>query len=48
MMTVAAHLFWGIWSVVQAGNSSIDFDYLSYAKLRFDAYAYHKELFDLA
>jgi len=31
---LAPHLFWGIWAVVQARFSPIDFDFLNYAKLR--------------
>ncbi|PVU88719.1 hypothetical protein BB561_005732 [Smittium simulii] len=34
----ASSLYWGIWSLIQANFSEIDFDYLSYAKLRFDHY----------
>lgn len=36
---------WGAWAVVQAGHSTVDFDYLNYAKLRFDAYDYLKKSF---
>eukprot|EP00455_Lapot_gusevi_P014039 TRINITY_DN1694_c0_g2_i6.p1 TRINITY_DN1694_c0_g2~~TRINITY_DN1694_c0_g2_i6.p1 ORF type:complete len:345 (+),score=63.97 TRINITY_DN1694_c0_g2_i6:93-1127(+) len=32
------HLFWGIWAIVQSRYSPIDFDYLSYSKLRLDGY----------
>lgn len=39
--TLASNFFWGTWSVVQAGSSSIDFDYLSYAALRYEAYVLH-------
>ena len=46
--TLASHLFWGTWSLVQAGMSSIDFDFLGYSKLRYDGYAYHKDLFEIA
>jgi ethanolamine kinase len=35
---LAAHLYWGAWSLLQAKWSSIDFDYMSYAKLRVDEY----------
>jgi ethanolamine kinase len=34
----ACHLVWGIWSLFQANLSKIDYDYLSYAGLRFDQY----------
>lgn len=35
---LAAHLYWGVWAVVQAGSSKIDFDYLGYARIRFGEY----------
>lgn len=41
----ASHLFWGHWAIIQARYSPIDFDFLAYAKLRLDGYAYHKQLF---
>ena len=28
MFSIAAHFFWGVWSIVQAANSSIPFDFL--------------------
>ena len=31
---LASHLFWGIWSIMQAKHSAADFDYLAYAKKR--------------
>lgn len=46
--TLVSHFFWGTWSIVQAGMSSIDFDFLGYAKLRYDGYKYHKELFNIS
>jgi ethanolamine kinase len=33
-----AHLMWGLWALVQAEVSKLDFDYINYAKMRFDAY----------
>jgi len=42
--TLASHLFWGSWAVVQSSMSSIDFDFIGYAKLRFDGYFYHKAM----
>lgn len=45
VMCLASHLFWGSWAVVQSGYTALDFDYLGYAKLRFDGFFYHKELF---
>lgn len=35
---LASHFFWGLWSVVQARISSIEFGYMDYAQARFDAY----------
>ncbi|ORY42783.1 choline/ethanolamine kinase [Rhizoclosmatium globosum] len=35
---LAAHLYWGIWALVQAEISDLDFDYAGYAKLRIDEY----------
>lgn len=35
---LVAHFYWGIWSLVQASFSDIDFDYISYAVLRFNRY----------
>ena len=26
----ASHLFWGIWALLQAANSTIDFDFIEY------------------
>ncbi|EAL70370.1 hypothetical protein ACTFIW_005219 [Dictyostelium discoideum] len=36
--SLASHLYWGFWAIVQAMNSQIDFDYLEYGKARFDRY----------
>lgn len=32
------HLFWGIWAMVQAESSNLDFDYREYARLRLADY----------
>ena len=42
--TMLAHLFCGSWSVAQSKESSIDFDYLQYAQIRFQEYFSQKEL----
>ena len=48
LMTLMSCLFWGTWAVVQSGKDlGIDFDYLGYAKRRYDGYMYFKEAFDL-
>jgi len=36
--TLAAHLFWGIWSLIQAEHSTIKFDFLGYAIDRLNEY----------
>ena len=35
---VLSHLYWGVWSIIQARYSTIDFDFLSYARARIDHY----------
>jgi len=37
------HFWWGIWAVIQAKYSTIDFDYLEYARLRLAGFDYHEE-----
>ncbi|KAJ1994731.1 hypothetical protein H4R33_000154 [Dimargaris cristalligena] len=45
---LASHFYWALWAMVQAGFSDIDFDYMNYAKLRFDEYyRRHDELLSL-
>ncbi len=41
--TSSSHLLWAIWSLIQAQNSSIDFNFVNYARLRFGEYFKHKE-----
>lgn len=41
--TSASHLLWATWSLIQAQNSTIDFDFVKYAKLRFEQYFKHRE-----
>ncbi|KAJ2709376.1 hypothetical protein H4R19_004285 [Coemansia spiralis] len=43
-MRPASHYHWGLWALVQAAISDIDFDYLDYARLRFDKYFEDKAL----
>ncbi|KAJ1670554.1 hypothetical protein GGF38_001444 [Coemansia sp. RSA 25] len=38
LFQLASHFYWGIWALVQASISDIDFDYMDYARLRFDQY----------
>lgn len=35
---LVSHLFWGIWGLIQAEHSYIDFDYMGYANVRFKEY----------
>ncbi|XP_072003742.1 choline/ethanolamine kinase isoform X2 [Engystomops pustulosus] len=41
---LASHFFWGLWSILQAKISTIEFGYLDYAISRFDAYFQQKPL----
>ncbi|PSC74962.1 putative ethanolamine kinase [Micractinium conductrix] len=42
---LAAHQYWGTWSLLQARWSSIDFDYLQYALLRWGEYFKRRDEF---
>ncbi|CAG8548033.1 11888_t:CDS:2, partial [Dentiscutata heterogama] len=42
---LASHFFWGVWGLVQAQFSEINFDYIEYAILRFKEYHNKKEEF---
>ena len=42
--SLASHFYWGLWALIQAKISTIDFDYMSYAKLRFDEYERRKRI----
>ncbi|KAJ2615967.1 hypothetical protein H4S08_001002 [Coemansia sp. RSA 1365] len=39
---LASHYYWGVWALVQASISDIDFDYMDYARLRFEEYFKNK------
>jgi thiamine kinase-like enzyme len=41
--TLLSHIGWGIWAIAQASLSTIEFDYLKYARLRLKGYFYFKE-----
>lgn len=41
----AAHFFWGLWALIQAKNSTIDFDYLGYGAIRLNEYFRRKSEF---
>jgi len=36
--SLATHLFWSLWGFIQASQSEIDFDFLSYAQCRYEAF----------
>ncbi|XP_036390692.1 choline kinase alpha [Megalops cyprinoides] len=40
---LASHFFWGLWSIVQARISTIEFGYMEYAVARFEAYFEQKK-----
>ncbi|TDG42769.1 hypothetical protein AWZ03_010816 [Drosophila navojoa] len=42
---LAAHIFWTVWSLLQAEHSTIDFDYVGYAFLRYNEYLARKDEF---
>ncbi|XP_060779581.1 choline/ethanolamine kinase [Neoarius graeffei] len=42
---LASHFFWGLWSIIQAKLSKIEFGYMDYAQHRFDSYFKQKKLF---
>jgi len=42
---LASHFWWGLWAVVQAQHSPIDFDFMAYSLLRMAAYGRHKAEF---
>ncbi|XP_061578014.1 choline/ethanolamine kinase [Cololabis saira] len=42
---LASHFLWGLWSIIQAKLSKIEFGYMDYAQSRFDSYFKQKKLF---
>ncbi|RKP07936.1 choline/ethanolamine kinase [Thamnocephalis sphaerospora] len=42
---LASHFYWGLWALVQAELSNIDFDYMSYAVMRFNEYYRRRDEF---
>ncbi|KAI8475730.1 MAG: putative ethanolamine kinase 1 [Monoraphidium minutum] len=45
VFALASHLFWGMWALIQARYSPIDFDYMGYHRLRYGEYLRRKEEF---
>ena len=44
-VALGCHLMWVVWALFQAANSTIDFDYMQYASLRYKEYLRRKEEF---
>ncbi|KAG9331406.1 hypothetical protein JZ751_019296 [Albula glossodonta] len=42
---LASHFLWGLWSIIQAKISTIEFGYMDYAQSRFNTYFKQKKLF---
>ncbi|XP_071501255.1 ethanolamine kinase 1-like [Diadema antillarum] len=42
---LVAHFFWGVWAIVQACHSTIDFDFMDYAITRLDEYRRRRDEF---
>jgi ethanolamine kinase len=42
---LASHIYWGVWSLVQARYSPIDFDYIGYSGLRWAEYRARRDAF---
>ena len=43
--SLVAHQYWGVWALIQARYSPIDFDYFGYSRLRWDEYHKRKNGF---
>ena len=41
---LTSNFFWGLWAIIQARHSPIDFDFMEYARMRFKGYFYLKGL----
>ncbi|XP_053949076.1 ethanolamine kinase [Anastrepha ludens] len=44
---LAAHMLWTVWSLIQAEHSTIDFDYVDYAHVRYEEYQKRKSILAL-
>ncbi|WIA15359.1 hypothetical protein OEZ85_002023 [Tetradesmus obliquus] len=42
---LAAHIYWGVWAIIQACNSPIDFDYMQFSRVRLGEFRRRKEEF---
>lgn len=43
VFALSSHLLWGIWGILQQLRSTIEFDYIEYARKRFEEYFKHKK-----
>ncbi|GBG74702.1 hypothetical protein CBR_g19107 [Chara braunii] len=43
VFALASHIYWGVWALLQASFSSVDFDYLGYFFMRWDEYKRRKD-----
>ena len=43
LFSLASHIYWGVWSLIQARYSPIEFDYLGYSETRWREYHRKKE-----
>eukprot|EP00892_Ulva_mutabilis_P001377 jgi/Ulvmu1/1123/UM106_0040.1 len=39
---LASHIYWGVWAILQAKFSVIDFDYITYSRMRWEEYHKNK------
>jgi ethanolamine kinase len=42
---LASHLYWGVWAIIQACNSPIDFDYMQFSRTRLGEFRQRKQAF---
>ena len=48
LFSLVSHQYWGVWALIQARHSPIDFDYLGYSKLRWAEYDRRVEFYTAA
>ena len=42
---LVAHQYWGVWTLIQAHHSAVDFDYFTYGRRRWAEYYARKQGF---
>jgi hypothetical protein len=42
--SLASHLLWSVWNVVQAGMSGLSYNFVGAARARFDEYVQYKDV----